>query len=94
MTPQGSHTSMKIVFFAQLRERLHTAELSMDTALGSQLPQTVAELREVLSGRGELWRELLTANQCLCAVNQVIVDDQQSLHSGDEVAFFPPVTGG
>lgn len=85
---------MKIVFFAQLRERLQTAELCLDSTPGSHLPQTVAELRKLLGERGALWRELLTAKQCLCAVNQVIVDDQQRLRSGDEIAFFPPVTGG
>lgn len=83
---------MKIVFFAQLRERLSTSELSLDDIPSS--PKSVAELRNLLCKRGELWQTLLTSKQCLCAVNQVIVDDNHLLHATDEIAFFPPVTGG
>ena len=80
---------LKILFFAQLRERLGVAHLEQ-----SPVPPTVGALRTELSKQGELWLELLQKERCLAAVNQVIVGDDQTLQSGDEVAFFPPVTGG
>jgi len=80
---------LKIVFFAQLREQLATSELQLD-----EVPENVGELRELLSGRGDKWREFLMAENCLAAVNQEIADNSKVLQSNDEVAFFPPVTGG
>ncbi len=80
---------IKILFFAQLRERLGVSELILEV-----VPPTVSELRDVLSEKGKLWQELLQSGQCLAAVNQTISPDETTLNAGDEVAFFPPVTGG
>ncbi|MCY7296411.1 molybdopterin converting factor subunit 1 [Alteromonas sp. a30] len=80
---------IKILFFAQLRERLGVAELTQDT-----LPDTIGALRNELSQQSGLWAELLQKERCLAALNQEIVADNAKLNSGDEVAFFPPVTGG
>lgn len=80
---------LKVMFFAQLREQLATSELQLNN-----VPNNVGELREVLSGNGEKWREFLLAEQCLAAVNQEIANNSTTLQSNDEVAFFPPVTGG
>ncbi len=79
-----------ILLFAQLREVLgcHRLELALPA------PLTVAALKARLAARGDLWHLLFAEQQVLCAINQVISDDQQTLHAGDEVAFFPPVTGG
>jgi len=48
---------------------------------------------------GGLWQQLSGGNErlperVLCAVNQQYVDHAEMLRDGDEVAFFPPVTGG
>ena len=43
---------------------------------------------------GVRWREVLTRPNVIRAVNQCVVTDNARLHDGDEVAFFPPVTGG
>jgi molybdopterin converting factor small subunit len=45
--------------------------------------------------RGEVWAQLLSSERALrCAVNQHIAAENIALSDGDEVAFFPPVTGG
>ena len=80
---------LKIVFFAQLREQLATSELQLDV-----VPSNVGALRDLLAEKGQKWRDFLMAEHCLAAVNQVIADNAQPLQPHDEVAFFPPVTGG
>lgn len=80
---------MRVVFFAKLREALDCAELDY------QGPATnVAELRAELMNRGPVWAEALAADNILCAVNQSLARSDQGLSAGDEVAFYPPVTGG
>ena len=44
--------------------------------------------------RGPLWAEALDKPDLRCARNQQVADLQAPLEDGDEVAFFPPVTGG
>lgn len=78
-----------VLFFAQLREQLQCDKLQLN-----DYPKTVAELRTLLGKRSALWAELLINDSALAAVNQTISDDQVCLNEGDEVAFFPPVTGG
>lgn len=80
---------IKVLFFAQLRERLGVAELVLDF-----VPDTVKTLRDELSKKGTLWAELLQKENCLAAVNQTIAPNDTALNTNDEVAFFPPVTGG
>ena len=80
---------IKILFFADTRERLGLAELDWDQDQAT----TVAELRTALAQRGERWR-FFADGELLCAVNQTLCDAKTALQAGDEVAFFPPVTGG
>jgi molybdopterin synthase sulfur carrier subunit len=83
--------SVKLLYFASLRESLGTA--SEEINLPPQVAD-VAALRSHLSGRGEPW-QLFTHNKNLrAAVNQDMADDGASVVDGDEIAFFPPVTGG
>jgi molybdopterin synthase sulfur carrier subunit len=84
--------SVKVVFFARLREALGSAgeAVSLPTAT-----PTVAALREQLRSRGGPWdTELAPSRAVRVAVNQDMATLQTVLHPGDEVAFFPPVTGG
>lgn len=79
-------------YFASLRERLGVAEehLAWRDDLG-----TVGALRESLRRRGGVWAEALAPEQrVLCAVNQELSSPKAQVRDGDEVAFFPPVTGG
>jgi molybdopterin synthase sulfur carrier subunit len=81
---------IKLLFFAQLREVLDCHHLELPLVL----PITVAALKSQLAQRGDRWQMMFTERELLCAINQVIGDDTQTVRAGDEVAFFPPVTGG
>jgi molybdopterin synthase sulfur carrier subunit len=76
--------------FARYRELLDTdqEQIPWDTDL-----QTVADLRERLLARGSNW-EVLAEPRLMCARNQAMCSLQTPLSDGDEIAFFPPVTGG
>jgi molybdopterin synthase sulfur carrier subunit len=81
-----------LLYFARLRETLGTA--SEQVALPASV-STLKGLREVLMARGGAWSEELAANRRMrAAVNQTMADEETSISDGDEVAFFPPVTGG
>lgn len=83
---------MKILYFAWLKEKTGVAE--EDIALPSGVA-TVADLIAHLKTRGDGFAEAF-ADQSIVrvAVNQEHVGTDQALADGDEVAFFPPVTGG
>lgn len=81
---------IKIVFFAALREQLDCAELS----LNADDVKTVDEVKQHLSDRNSQWRQIFSNASLLSAVNHDMVAGDHLVKSGDEVAFFPPVTGG
>ncbi len=80
---------MKVLFFAQTRELVGVDELTIDEPFF-----TVQQLREALAGRGDKWQLALQDSALLVAVNQCLVPWNTPLSVNDEVAFFPPVTGG
>lgn len=83
---------MKVLFFASVRERLGCHELHVPVQAGAM---TTDSLLDALMMRGgEDWRDVLTQPNLICAVNQSVVHDTTRLTDDDEVAFFPPVTGG
>lgn len=55
---------------------------------------TVEALRQHLAAQSDRWALALEDGKLLAAVNQTLVSFDHSLNAGDEVAFFPPVTGG
>ncbi|MGA0806272.1 MAG: molybdopterin converting factor subunit 1 [Pseudohongiellaceae bacterium] len=80
-----------VQYFASVRERLGTDAEQVDAAGVS----TVAALLELLVARhGDKGRRVLQESRVLVAVNQVVAGPHAAVRSGDEVAFFPPVTGG
>jgi molybdopterin synthase sulfur carrier subunit len=81
---------IKVVFFAALREQLNCNELS----LPAQNIETITDVKALLAAKGEKWNSALTNGSLLVAVNHTMVDSDFAVKSGDEVAFFPPVTGG
>ena len=81
---------LKVLFFARLREQLDCAELFLDPADS----QDLAQLRARLAARGSLWSEAMAEPNLIQAVNQRVVSGNQALEAGDEIAFYPPVTGG
>jgi molybdopterin synthase sulfur carrier subunit len=82
---------IKVLFFAGLRETLGKGSESLALPAGVG---TVGALRDHLAARGEAWSALATMKNLRSAVNQQMVGPDAKVEPGDEVAFFPPVTGG
>ncbi len=84
--------SLKVLYFARLREIVGIPSEEIP------LPQGVADvaaLRTWLAVRGKEWQQALDKDRLIrVAVNQELVADNMAIKDGDEVAFFPPVTGG
>ena len=80
-----------VLFFAGLREALAMPSLSLRLPSGVA---TVGGLRDHLAERGETWQVLTRTRNLRAAVNQQMVGMDAPVKAGDEVAFFPPVTGG
>ena len=83
---------LKVLFFARVREALDCA--SMEVEYAPQLARLDALQEYLIRQGGERWREVLQEENMIRAVNQVVVEGSQPLADGDEVAFYPPVTGG
>lgn len=82
---------IQLLYFARLRESLGTRSEQLEW----QVPASIGELKRKLAVRGGVWHEQFAANPRLCAaVNQQLATESATVHPGDEVAFFPPVTGG
>lgn len=83
--------NITICYFARFREKLAIQQENYT------LPNilTVQELKQQLANRGGVWQELFACTQgVLVAVNQEMATIDSIVQEGDEVAFFPPVTGG
>ena len=83
--------TVKVKFFSLTREAVATEELTLDFA---EEISTVAGLKSVLGESGEPWVEALSHPNLSQAVNQRVVFQEEASNDGDEVAFFPPMTGG
>lgn len=81
-----------LLYFARLRESFGVSSEQI------ALPEHVAtsgQLRDWLRQRGGNWEiELAPGKPVRMAVNQVLADESATIVDGDEVALFPPVTGG
>jgi sulfur-carrier protein len=85
-------TPLTILYFAWLRERTGMSEESVSPPAGIA---TVRELIGWLSSRGPGYASAFCNPRAVrCAVNQEFADLGTHIGPGDEVAFFPPVTGG
>lgn len=83
---------MKIVYFASLRRQLGIAE---ENVVPPAEIITVEQLIAWLAERSTLHRQVLTAQaRLMVAINQDYASMDSHIGAGDEVAFFPPVTGG
>lgn len=82
---------MKIIYFAWVREQVGKAEEEVD------LPQGVATIKDLLSwlaARGDNYAVFEKANALRAAINQEHVTHDTALAGADEIAIFPPMTGG
>jgi molybdopterin synthase sulfur carrier subunit len=83
---------MKILYFAWLRTRIGCGEEDVDLPEGVA---TVADLLTWLEGRGGGYAEALARTDLIrVAVNQEFAATDAPVGPDDEVALFPPVTGG
>ncbi len=83
---------LTINYFASIREELGTGTESYP--LPAQI-RTVGDLIDsIVDDRGEPWTALQDSSRVLVAVNQTIVDRACELDGDEEIAFFPPMTGG
>lgn len=83
---------VKVLFFARVREQLDCASLELQWP-GAEFDLDALQ-EQLCVERGASWREVLAQDNMIRAVNQVVKTDNCALQDGDEVAFFPPVTGG
>lgn len=80
-----------IHYFASIREQLGSGGETLEAA--GQI-NTVADLTAILAARGGAWTLLEDRHAVLVAVDQAVADRNQALSGNEEVAFFPPMTGG
>jgi molybdopterin synthase sulfur carrier subunit len=83
---------LTILYFAWLRERTGSAQEELPLPDGVE---TVADLVDYLSARDSAHAAAFhNRTKIRCAVNQEFSAPSSRVRPGDEVAFFPPVTGG
>ena len=83
---------IRIFYFTSLREQLgtHAEELAAEKA-----PEDMAAIVSFLKSRGGAWSDVFVGTQpVMMALNQEVAALEDKVSDGDEVAFFPPVTGG
>ena len=80
---------INVLFFGRVREELDCARLSVVDA-----PDLDTLQARLVDEYGERWAAVLGQENIIRAVNQSVVAGNVTLEGGDEVAFFPPVTGG
>jgi molybdopterin synthase sulfur carrier subunit len=82
---------IRIVFFAGIREALGG---SVDVVHDASIKTVEDLVARLVEQKGMRWSEVLNAPHVLIAVNQEMTTRSASVADSDEVAFFPPVTGG
>jgi molybdopterin synthase sulfur carrier subunit len=83
---------VKLVYFAWVRQKIGRSEETVDLPEGAK---TVGDVARWLASRGAGYAEAFAdPKRVRAAVNQEHADYAAPVHAGDEVAFFPPVTGG
>jgi molybdopterin synthase sulfur carrier subunit len=83
--------AIHVLYFAWLRERTGRSEEILTPPPGIT---TVGDLVTWLGQQSPGHAAALTERSVRCAVNQDFADQDTPVKPGDEVAFFPPVTGG
>lgn len=81
---------INVVFFASLKEQLGCAEVALDLDQAT----SIKEIKALLIEQNSAWQSAFENRSLLMAINHEMVSEEAMATSGDEVAFFPPVTGG
>lgn len=82
--------TLTVRFFARLREELGVEEMTIQAEPGL----TAGQVLEQLASQGGAWAQLKGTQPVMIAVNQAMARENTTVSAGDELAFFPPVTGG
>jgi len=85
------YSMIQLRYFASLRESLGIGDEQIE------LPDGIHDLPGLsrwLQARGDTWASALADNRLHVAINQEIAKADASITDGDEIAWFPPVTGG
>ncbi|AXS84192.1 MULTISPECIES: MoaD/ThiS family protein [Marinobacter] len=85
-----SDNTITVRFFARLREELDTEQLVIEARPGLTAGDVLADL----ASQGGPWGQLQGDQPVMIAVNQAMAKPGSAVEAGDELAFFPPVTGG
>lgn len=80
-----------VLYFARLREAFGTASEQISLPVNVR---DIDSLRAHLIARGGVWSDEFQKIAIRAAVNQSMASGDSSIADGDEIAFFPPVTGG
>lgn len=83
---------IKLFYFAKVREVLgiDREEIDVETDI-----KTLAELIAFLKLRGSQWQSIFDMSSSYrMAINQELAEPSHSINANDEIAFFPPITGG
>ncbi len=81
---------LNILYFAKLRDDIGLGQESIDWHPDVD---TIAKLVAQLQQRGHPWQQAF-GHTTVCSRNQTVVSADEPIEDGDEIAFFPPVTGG
>lgn len=81
---------INVLFFASLRETLGCAQVTVNTPQ----PATIAALLDALLQQHPHWQAALSSNNLLISRNHTLAKASTVITTGDEIAFFPPVSGG
>ena len=83
---------ISVLYFASVREQLNCSSEQIEY---SSDIQSISDLKNTLSKRGGHWLELFKDSDLIySSVNQIVAKNNEQINDGDEVAFFPQVTGG
>ncbi|CAA0121909.1 Molybdopterin synthase sulfur carrier subunit [BD1-7 clade bacterium] len=83
---------IRVLFFAKLRENLGVE--SLDLGFDSDIQSIHDIIARIRDQRGNDFADNITADGIVTALNHQIVKGNPPVNDGDEVAFFPPVSGG
>jgi len=82
---------IKVLFFARIRDQLGVSELEVTPAEGVH---NLSQFTRQLIDENPAFGEILLQPNVLVAINQEFGADETTVEDGDEIAYFPPVTGG